>query len=202
MKKIFRRIGQFFNRLFQSKPTEPIKDIILSDESLSKDLVRITFVKNMRAFEGQKETHGSNRSPWIDMINKWIGVSLGSPYCMTSICYALNQTEKELKIKIDLPRSASTQTFFNKTKSKYKVQHPDYGLIGIQQSKENKSQGHALVCLTKQDPKGNFQTTECNTNALGSRDGQGCMLNQRNIKGDSLKKFLGYVDVGLAAIIE
>ncbi len=55
-----------------------------------------------RGLVGQRETHGANRSPWIDAANRLTGAPLGSPYCASynAWCYS------EGKAPAGWPRSA------------------------------------------------------------------------------------------------
>lgn len=163
--------------------------------SYTDDKVVKAFIKHFTSYDGQRETNGKNRSPWIDKINKWIGVELGSPYCATSISYALMETEKELGIKINIPKTASSQSMWFKTPDKFKRNEPAYGRICVMYNLSNPTYGHVLICLSGADENGNFKTFECNTDSSGSRDGEGCMFSTRNIKGTLTKKIRGYIDI-------
>lgn len=200
---MFKKLGEWFKGLFNKKPTaspvvQPVKPVVLEPKEITPELVRTTFVKNMRKFNGQRETNGKNRSTWIDTINKWIGVSFGSPYCATAASRALADTEIELGIKIHIKKSASTQSMWWDTDAKYRVKVPYKGCIGIMYNYSNGDQGHAFIVEGSPDSSGNMPTFECNTDASGNRDGDGCMISKRNIKGDSSKGMRGFLDVGLA----
>lgn len=55
-----------------------------------------------RALIGQTETHGPNRSPTIDAMNRLTGVPMGSPYCASFNAWVYDQA----KVPPGWPRSA------------------------------------------------------------------------------------------------
>lgn len=181
-------------------PVEKPVEIPVESPSLeiTPELVRKTFMNNFEKFDGQRETKGHNRSAWIDKINKWIGAKLGSPYCATACSKALADTEAELGIKIHVKQTASSQSMWNETDKKYRVKIPFYGCIGVMYNYSKPTRGHIFVVRNNPDTKGFHNTFECNTDAAGNRDGDGCMFSIRNLKGDSSKGMRGYIDVGLA----
>jgi hypothetical protein len=52
---------------------------------------RDRILQQARALIGERETHGSNRSPLIDRMNRLTGVPLGSPYCAAFNAYVYDQ---------------------------------------------------------------------------------------------------------------
>lgn len=158
--------------------------------------LRDLFVAKMLAYEGKKETDGKNRAPWIDQDNKRAGVALGSPYCLTSALCRLDEACVELKLKNPVGIHASTQRFYAKSPEHYRFQFAKKGMIGIQQSRKDKTKGHATPVRENMiaDSK-YYRSIEFNTDGSGSRDGDGVWKKTRSLDGDSSKIFLGFVDV-------
>jgi rare lipoprotein A len=53
-------------------------------------------------FVGERETHGKNRSPFIDKINSSVGTYTAAPYCASFVSYVLKN------LGIDAPNSAAS----------------------------------------------------------------------------------------------
>lgn len=159
-----------------------------------KEKCILTLERIFQTYIGKKE-EGKNRGAWVDEINKFTGADLGEPYCISGILFQVRKCEIENKVKFDIPKTPSTQSFFKQTKKEYIVSSPEPFSIGIMQQYEDPSHGHGVYVLTSADEHGNFHTYEFNTDADGSRNGDGFYLKTRNIKGDKSKKFLGYVSL-------
>lgn len=48
-------------------------------------------VATATTYVGQTETHGANRSPIIDSMNRAVGAPLGSPYCASAVSWYLDK---------------------------------------------------------------------------------------------------------------
>jgi len=117
--------------------------------------------------------------------------------CMFGCQDILRAVEIKFNIKFDLPKTGSTQKFFNNTKPEYKTSTPDRLMIGIYQHGDE-YKGHAIWCLGKQDKK-QVATFEFNTSPDAGkeviRDGQGCYFKTRNIEGYGDMRMRGFVDI-------
>lgn len=145
-------------------------------------------------YEGKTESAGPNRSEWVDEINHWIGVPMGSPYCLSGILFNLRKLEDQFSIKFDLPNFASTQLFWLGTKKEFKTSDPGRFQIGIFRSIKDPTHGHAVYSMGPAIA-GAFKTFEFNTNLAGSRDGGGAMSSERLISGSAKLQLLGFVDL-------
>lgn len=162
-----------------------------------EDRCKASLKRILQQYIGKKEEL-KNRGSWVDEINNFTGADLGSPYCISGILLQIRKCEIENKVKFDIPKTASTQSFFRKVKKEYIISEPDDFCIGIMQQKDDPDRGHAVYCLAKKDNKGNFPTAEFNTGPDGSRDGDGYYEKIRNISGDKSKIFLGYISLSKA----
>lgn len=189
----------FLKALFAPENVSALVKKILpagKSEPQKVDILRDLFIKKCLAMQGQKETHGKNRSPMIDADNKKAGVPLGSPYCLTSLMCRLDEACKEMGLKNPIGIQASTQMFFNSVKNKYLVTTGKKGTIAIFQSRSNSSRGHAAA-VREDMVKGtnHFETIEFNTDGQGSRDGDGVWPKTRSTYGNQTMRFRGWVDV-------
>ncbi len=147
---------------------------------------------------GQRETHGKNRSPLIDQINKEIGMgaSSGAPYCIAGL---LVRGVKRLcaiqGLRNPVYMTASTQSFWNHAPEKYRYigPAPKLAMIGILQNRANGSQGHGFGI--REYSLNKYLTIEYNTNKAGSRDGDGVWTLTRYEAGTASKRMRGFVDV-------
>lgn len=150
------------------------------------------FVAVAKNYDGELETQGKNRSPFIDIVNKWIGADIGSDYCISSICYILDKIMNSMNVEFDLPETAGTQKFWRGTKDEYKKASPQFGNICILYRLDDESHGHACIVLSEADENGTFKTFEFNTNKDGV---SGVFHSERNLNGDEKFKLRGFVDV-------
>lgn len=147
---------------------------------------------------GQEETHGRNRSPMIDYINKITGAGNGAPYCIGGLLVrGVRQMCLDLGLKCPVPIIAGTQSFWAKS-AEYRTPKgssklAQHGDIGILRNKGDKSHGHAFGF--DKDETSKQYTVEYNTNGAGSRDGQGVYKLVRTQSGTATKDYLGSVDV-------
>lgn len=183
-------------------PDDPDADLRsrppLRDKRLRNVDVLEAIEMEIQKFMGLKELRGSkNRGQWVDDLNMWMGVPLGSPYCLTGLLFCLKMVETKLSVKFDLPKLAGTQEFYRLTSQEYKVDTPKRGCIGIYQLKSDKSKGHAFYCGDMPDPEGMVPTAEFNIDMTGDRDGEGNQKFERSINGDNRFTARGWVDLSL-----
>lgn len=167
------------------------EELFLRDELISLLLVH----------EGLTETDGPNRSPLCDHINATIGAKLGSPYCMAGlwVCGVKALCDKH-KLINPVYKTASTQEFANYVQ-RYRPQYihevPARALKGdicILQLIEDPKKGHAYT-LTENESAHGQKTFEFNTNAAGSRNGDGNYRRTRFSTGGRTMKYRFAVDV-------
>lgn len=160
------------------------------------DQLRDLFIEKCLKLEGQTETDGKNRSPFIDADNKRAGVAMGSPYCLTSSLCRFDEACSELGLKNVVGIHASTQNWYRKVPKQFILKHGKKGCIAIFQSKGDKSRGHAApVRENMMAGSAYFRTIEFNTDGTGSRDGDGVWKKTRSVDGSHSMRFLGFVDV-------
>lgn len=150
------------------------------------------------AYMNFRETSGKNSSPDLDPMILRNGGKLGYPYCMYGQQDILRAVEMKFKVKFDLPKTGSTQKFFNETKQEYKINFPKPYSIGIYRQKQDPTKGHAVQVRTQIDEK-QFSTFEFNTSPQSEseivRDGEGCYFKVRQITGYSKMELRGFVDI-------
>ena len=155
------------------------------------------FIIEAQKFDGQRETEGSNRSAFIDKINRWIGESMGEPYCATGICYVLHLLESKFSIKFALPKTSSSRSFFMSSKTKYRKSAIKRGRIVVWESKTGGAFGHISFVISDIDSNNNFETFEFNT-SFSSETLEGVGYKLRNKLTDPKFKVLGVVDISTA----
>ncbi|MFL9835684.1 hypothetical protein [Chryseobacterium terrae] len=158
------------------------------------DLIKEMIIQ-ARKFEGETETEGQNRSPFIDKINLWMPLAeLGDPYCMTGICYTLDLLEEQLSIQFDLPKHPGAVDFYDRTKAKYKTNLFETGSLVFWTFKTG-HHGHVSIVLGKPDENGNFPAFEFNV-VVGNE--AGVFETVRNINGDDDLNFYGILNISSA----
>lgn len=185
-----------FNRPNEGSELTPLKDMDVKQQVSSEALFG-HLKAYLDLYNGKKEI-GKNRGDWIDPMNSWMGVPLGSPYCMTGILCLLNRLEIIHKVSFGLPKIPSTQRFWAAVNDDLRLSEPEPYSIGIMRSKIDPSRGHAVLALSKPDVSGWFDTFEFNTDLGGSRDGDGAMYTKRNIAGTKGLEFLGFVKIEIS----
>ena len=166
----------------------------VSHELTSTDLANALEQSHLMFYEGKSEHGGQNRGAWVDEINKWIGVNVGSPYCLSGIIFNLRKLEPQFGIKFEIPNFASTQLFWLSIPKEHRTDKPGRFCIGIFRSKSDPTRGHAVYCKTGSVDQV-FNTFEFNTDIKGSRDGGGAMSTKRNVAGTPTLDLLGFVDL-------
>lgn len=163
----------------------PIK-IVTGDPEQSR------IINNAQKYVGQTETGGFNRSPFIDKINKFSNVPLGSPYCASFVSYILYISE------VNGPISAWSPAMTSKNNIPFKdIDTSDvFGLY----FPSKKRIAHVGFIKEVKPNSAYISTTEANTSPeaseLGakSREGDGIFNRLRNKKlmSDSRNKFSRY----------
>ncbi len=185
----------------ETKPT-PVAE--QKPKQVTEQELRDALVARAMKDVGKREDKGPNRSLWIDIMNSWmgkiIGVDLtGAAYCITGQQYNLNEVCKELNLINPIFQTPSTQDFFrNGAVKKYIRPHGALGKKGDWASFQHTSdagKGHETMLREDQTSHPDFSTVEYNTNAAGSRAGDGCWTLTRSENGSASLKFQGFIDV-------
>ena len=148
-----------------------------------------------RKYVGVKETQGPNRGPEI---NEWLyraGSVPGQPWCAAFVSCMLDDACTALRIPAPIRLRAGVHMLIREC-GKARTLDPGAGFIfGIDHGTGpgGTKRGHCGI-VVEIDPDGKHMTTiEGNTDASGSREGQGVYYRQRRIS----EATLGFVDVGL-----
>lgn len=192
------RLKHWIVNLWRKWKAEALKRSQLEEENYSIDWnFRWMLVSLARRDKDLRETHGHNRSPAIDQINKFMGLPMGSAYCLSAIY--VNCVQKlcdHMEIYNPLPKTGSTQKFWAAVPEKYK-RLPGIaakkGDICILRNRKNPALGHAF--MLSEDETHEMQTLEWNTNANGISDGEGFHELKRTQRGTLSQEYLGAVDV-------
>jgi len=157
--------------------------------------IKQEIIAQAKQFEGETETDGQNRSPFIDKINIWMPLAeLGDPYCMTGICYTLHLLEEKHLIQFDLPKHPGAIDFYERTKLKYRTTLLEKGNIVFWRFKTG-PHGHVSIALGKPDENGHFSAFEFNV-VVGNE--AGVFETVRNINGDADLDFYGILNISTA----
>lgn len=147
-------------------------------------LIVQALLNKARANVGKTEV-GQNRGAWVDAINKFMGVYLGAPYCLSGIQKDAEEVEAAYKVEFGNPLTAHCKTFARKVPSSMKVPaseiRPGDWIIWGNKFNEN---GHAAICEDVL-PGGMVKTIEYNTGPEEyiNRDGGGCYRKTRKLAG-------------------
>lgn len=153
-----------------------------------------------------------NRGPVMDAAIKFMGVELGSSYCISgALYYGVHLMCKKHGLDYgSLKMTASTQSFYafvSKTIGfsvywKPKGKLAKKGDMAIQRNKSDSSHGHFYIVSEDEVPKyddktGDQKTFEYNTSPTGGSDSIGCfaLLRKHAQAGTSSKDYLGCFDV-------
>lgn len=141
------------------------------------DTERATCIVNCASDNvGERETHGANRSPWIDFINKKAKAPVGSPWCASAVNFW------HWMCGVTCPGSAYSPNWFKDKDCYYirgqkdedRVRPGDCGGIYFPSKKRI-----AHIYLVESVSGKWVNTIEGNTNDEGSREGTRCMRRKR-----------------------
>lgn len=121
-----------------------------------------------------------------------IGKAEKEAWCMSFMQWVSLQVCTSLGITNPLHPSEHCATVWDNTQAKYRLAKPKRGAVFIQKSRTS-DDGHTGLCLDGNTPM--FKTIEGNTNAAGSRDGDGVYENERYTTGTPTRTVLGYIDL-------
>ncbi len=144
-----------------------------------QEIVRLEVLQNITGQLDVKEVR-NNSSPEIDKYLASVGINEPAPWCAAFVSYNLNE------VGVRNPNSAWSPDFarrtdiiwYSKSKSKPDVKCCD--VVTFYYSQLGRV-GH-VGFLIKQDKAGYFITIEGNTNAAGSRNGDGVYMKKRRVE--------------------
>ncbi len=143
--------------------------------------------------DGVRERGGNNRGAEVEMFQKTIGLEPGDPWCAAFVCFCIKEAGKQLGVTPKFQYGGSVYKLWTRnewlqmaTPETASIFCIDHGL-----SKKGTRIGHTGFCvqplISNADgyPGEQFvekiETMEGNTNAAGSRDGDGCYHKTRKL---------------------
>lgn len=152
----------------------------------------MTAIDVAKIWLGQKETKGPNRSPFIDRINRAVGVPLGSPWCASFVTFCFTDAGRE-KPEWASAGSQAIMRWFKKNK-RFSTSAQDIlkwkgALFGW--TNADKIHGHIGIVRARFTTDGKIVaigTLEGNTNDGGSRNGDGAYALRRGVPVDGSKR--------------
>lgn len=144
-------------------------------------------IEKAASYVGQRET-GRNRSKLIDMLNKFVGNPLGSPYCAAGVSYCMHHQNTPGQ---GFPKTGSSQEFKRwAIKKKRFFTDPNElktckgALVGFTNEGD---EGHGHIAFVEgrlTDPSGKvvgIRTIEFNSDLGGDREGEGVYRLERHM---------------------
>lgn len=156
------------------------------------------------AYQNIRETHGNNRSPFLDKMIRKQGGTLADPYCMWGMQESIDELCRYYKIdrrlvSMSIPKGGSTQTVFRTSSEAFKHQSPLQMRMVFWRQNSNPSRGHVGMVVSGLRQDSSFSTFEFNTSVTTQdevvRDGQGAGFLSRRLNGTGTMAIIGYVDV-------
>jgi len=144
----------------------------------------LTALQIALSYEGVREKGGNNCGPEIEMFQKSIGLEKGDPWCAAFVCFCIKEAAKNLGAKPKFEYGGSVYKLWTRNPG-LQMSEPtencifliDHGL-----SKAGTRIGHTGFCVGRnQSHTETLETMEGNTNAAGSRDGDGCYHKSREM---------------------
>jgi hypothetical protein len=136
------------------------------------------------SYDGVREHGGNNRGPEVEMFQKAIGLVPGDPWCAAFVCFCIQQAAKNLGIKLRFQYGGSVYKLWTRNVD-LQMSEPAENcifLINHGLSKAGTRIGHTGFCVGRnQSHTETLETMEGNTNAAGSRDGDGCYHKSREM---------------------
>jgi len=163
---------------------------------IDREFIARALIEEANKYVGHTENIGqNNRSSFIDSVNRFMGVPIGSPYCQSSLYFIANEVCRRYSLKNPLPKTAGARDAWNKSVNyRRKIANAEAGDFVYWVSKTDRLKGHAGLYLTHGTNK-DFLTIEFNTDSDGGRDGNGVWNRTRLESGSSKLDVLGAVDV-------
>jgi hypothetical protein len=129
---------------------------------------------------GPKEGDGNNRGECEKYLRP-LGLPPGSPYCVAGIRWCFSEACAELGIQNPIFKTGGVVKLWKGTPSWMRATQLSMGpAIGLHRSSKDPTKGHVAIVLPWDGEKPAVASTlEFNSNAAGSRDGDGVILGRR-----------------------
>jgi len=150
-------------------------------------------IKIALSYDGVRERGGNNRGPQVEMFQHSIGLDPGDPWCAAFVCFCIKEAAKQLGIDPNFQYGGSVYKLWSRNEG-LQMSTPDTDcifLIDHGLSHAGTRIGHTGFCIgpITENATGHpgeqfvsrIETMEGNTNAAGSRDGDGCYHKTRNL---------------------
>jgi hypothetical protein len=134
------------------------------------------------SYDGVREIGGNNRGPQVEAFQRSLGLSPGDPWCAAFVCFCIKSAAKRLGVLPRFQYGGSVNKLWIRNPDLQMAQPVYNGLFLIDHglSKLGTRIGHTGFCIGPfQANNDSLETMEGNTNAAGSRDGDGCYHKSR-----------------------
>ena len=125
---------------------------------------------------GTREVGGNNRGP-VEKYLRWLGLPPGSAYCVAGALWCYNEAAKEMGVRNPFPRTGGVVRLWSLAPKWMRSCDPTLGAVFCHRSSKDPTKGHAGIVVGVSDNE--IATIEFNTNAAGSRDGDGVWQKSR-----------------------
>ena len=158
-------------------------------------------VKIAKSFDGIKEV-GKNRGSFIDRLNRFTKVSLGSPYCASFVSFVIDSANKITPINCKIKYKVKSALAMNlRNKQTYSARlvlegkrYPKASEVIIWQKGSTKF-GHAGI-VTKDWTETKGESIQANTNkSAESRDGNGIYIKMAKISPFSYFRIVAFTPI-------
>ena len=148
------------------------------------------------SYDGVRERGGNNRGPEVEMFQKSIGLEAGDPWCAAFVCFCIKAAAQQLGIKPRFQYGGSVYKLWTRNADLQTLTPGDNCLFLIDHglSKAGTRVGHTGFCVAvNQSHSETLETMEGNTNAAGSRDGDGAYHKSR--EASEMARGYGYLRI-------
>ena len=143
-----------------------------------------TAVQIALSYDGVREVGGNNRGPDVEMFQASIGLEPGDPWCAAFVCFCIKKAALSLGMEPKFQYGGSVYKLWTRNPD-LQVAEPGQNCIFLLNhglSKAGVRIGHTGFCVGRNpDNFDTLETMEGNTNAAGSRDGDGCYHKSREM---------------------
>lgn len=159
---------------------------------MAQSLAELT-IEIALSYDGVREKGGNNRGPQVEAFQKSIGLDPGDPWCAAFVCFCMKEAAKRLGVESSFVYGGSCYKLWTRNVD-LQMTKPGENCIFVLDhglSKAGTRIGHTGFCVKPiianadghpgEQFVGSIETMEGNTNAAGSRDGDGCYHKSRQM---------------------
>jgi hypothetical protein len=135
------------------------------------------------SYDGVREV-GRNAGPQVEAFQKSIGLSPGDPWCAAFVCFCIKEAAKQLGVDPKFEYGGSVYKLWTRNPDLQMFEPGENCIFLIDHglSKAGTRIGHTGFCIAPFQANNNtLETVEGNTNAAGSRDGDGVYHKSREV---------------------